>query len=676
VAATLTLAQAAYWPQQLSPLQLGYAIDPPLPGTDNVLAFLPAVGAGDPAWQLPFAPTSGTGTFPIPGDDPRVPWSQMPPPGGEYTWRIVLQSAAGEQYASVTLVIVPPPALLSIVYEPARVTAHFVPVALEGVARYRLDVATGGQTLSGETQDAAQNQVQIALQAPLEPGAAFTLSTLGAPPLASTSASSPLLTDLPQLLNAAYDGVRVAAQWTPVPGADEYLMRTYPTGGGPPYENPTPVPQGVLGAPELDESYRFTVMAQAGAVYASTPPMPFVLPIPVLGEAAYDGSLVGARWTAPAGSAITLLAAAPNGPAYQGPASGDQGQLAAPSLDPSLDYTFTVLAALPGRVAGQSTPAPMLLTFPTLLEALYDGAGVTARWQPVDGAQSYTLCVYTPPGGAGPYTQTVATAFGTVAAPALGTASPWYLVVTAEAPGHVSSTLAPATILTRLPTILAGAYDLAAVQARWTPVTSSLLAGFVLRAHASGGPEYSVEIPTPGAQEGTLPIAAPLATELDYTFQVIATVPGGVSSSSSRRMLLQSPTMRALAWEPAATVMRAAWSGDPEPLATEALLELERDGAVVDGAAVPVPDTTWPFARALDDGAVFRARARASDGVMSGPWSAWAAAPVALLVTATFDGFARLRRTRWMLAGATQGYDYTVDDPGNLTAASYTPGGG
>ncbi|HEU4562396.1 MAG TPA: hypothetical protein VFS20_31490 [Longimicrobium sp.] len=671
MATTLSLAQAAFWPQQLSPLQLSYAIDGTLPTTGNVLAFYPQGGAPSTQYQLPFAPVSGSGTFPIPGNDARVPWSQTPPPGNKYTWIIQLQSPAGTVYAKATLQIVPPPTTLSVVYDGASVTAQIVPVTLGSPAYYTLSVSTAGGVLSARTANAFTTTIRLALQAPLTGTPTFTLATVGAGTLSSATAAAPLPVTQPVLMSAAYDGARVTAQWMPVSGATGYTLRAYSTTGKPAFQQQVAVTQGSLSASALDSSYRFVLLAaMAQPVYTSTAPLPFLLPLPTLVSASYDGARVTAQWSPPAGSSsYTLRAYAGGGPSYQSTVSVPQGQLTAPTLNPSLAYFFTVQANASGQVSAQLPPAPMLLTFPSLTEAVYDGAGINAAWQTVASATSYTLRAYSTGGGPS-YQGSVQTPQGTLAAPSLGQTAPYFFTVIANAPGYVSSTITGARVLTILPQLREGAYDLASVQATWTPVSDALVSGYTLRAYSTTAPVYSAAVSSPTAGQGTLPIPTPLATSAVYQFQVIAVVNGGVSSMTQRRMLLAAPVMSRLAYSPAAGQLIASWAASGEPGVTGYRVELQKNGAATQTANATA--SPHPFTQALDDGAVFQARARATDGVMLGPFSGVANAPVSLLVSATFDGFARLTATQWPLAGKTNGYGFTLDDPGNITGASYT----
>lgn len=670
MAVILSLAQSAYWPQQLAPLNLSYSIDPPLPTTDNVLASVPHGGSVSSQYQLPFTPTSGQGTFPIPGDSPNVPWSQMPPPGNVYQWTIQLQSVQGTVYGQVALQIVPPPQLLDLVYDGAKITALFTMVPFGSPSFYKLSVKTASGTLSGQTQTAAQTEISIPVAAPLLGSCTYTIATCGAGDLASGSGPAAMLVDLPVLMNAVYDGLKITAQWIPVPGATVYILRASSSAHGKQsYQVELPVPQGSLNAPGIDATYTFAVLAAiAPPVYSSTVEIPFLLPLPQIEEAVYNGAVVAAEWLPIGGaSSYTMRAFSPQGPAYQNLVAVPEGSLPAPNLNPALPYLFTVIANGVGYVSVAAFPMPMILTFPSLQQGIYDGQNLTSNWLPVANAETYTMRAFTTGGGPS-YESDTAIPQGVLPAPNLSTSVQYFYEILANIAGYVSSSAPPARILTTLPVLLKGLYDLTTASAEWTAIQNPLISGYTVRVFAAGGPSYSANTP-PSSGQATVPIQTPLNPQLPYHMQLIAVVDGGVSSSTDHTMLLAQCTAQ-LNYAESAQQMVASWKADPDPGVTQYLVKLYRNGAMLQQQTVTT--LTYSFAEILENGALFQTRVCGSNGIMFGPLSDFAAAPVALLMATQYDGFARLTQVQWALNASTCTYAYGLDYPGNITSASYS----
>jgi|GEM_PF-2043275 len=526
-----------------------------------------------------------------------------------------------------------------------------------------------------------------------------------------------LLTALPQLDQAWYDGSVVHFEWTPSPAAAQgYLLKVYSLDSGAtyhvqiasPYARSGDIPSSALpvGGLGASEQWVVAVCAQgAGGVSACTPgaPLPKPLPAFALNSASYIGGAdVVADWSA-LGAAFAryriLVESPASGQRYfvdiaGGDAIGGSLTLPAP-LGLAQTSTLRVLA-LTAANTGVATPASALITAPPALQSAEYGANAVAlHWTAsIDTrVQGYRLTVTSLTSGRTWTADVAATAReGSVATGALDPAQRYTATVAATATSRVPGASAPLPLLSGSPVVTAARYDTRSIGVEWTPSTGAQ--SYIVSLLSAGIVTQSVAVENPLGTSATLTLASPLPVATAASVRVTAVDAAGARARSGDLDLLRAPpayrfvtydgSKVLIGWQVVAGAASyefvvigsssgvrysttfdsgSATSGSlalPGRLGTQETYLYSLTAHAASGATVSAPDAVLPTALPTLDAVVF-------DGTeVRLHWSLPAGQAAAA------NGFRASVVSQ--SSGATQ--DVTVDDPGARSAVVPAPSGG
>ncbi|MFL5384867.1 MAG: fibronectin type III domain-containing protein, partial [Longimicrobiaceae bacterium] len=388
------------------------------------------------------------------------------------------------------------PTLQQTAYDGAQVSAQWTAVADSRVTGYTLAVFVDG-TQVGSTQVAA-GQTRGSVVAQLDPSRACTarVQAVAGSVVSGWSTAMPVIAAAPAIASVSCDGTTVGVTWSAVGGATGYMLAAY--------DGTTVVGSanvaGTQGSVtvQLDPAKTYTVRVRATSG-ASTGPgsaaVPVVFMAPAIASVAYDGTNVGAAWSAVTGAAGYALTVY-DGTTAVGTASttATHGTVAA-QLDPTKVYTVRVRATNGVSSGPESAAVTVIVAAPTIASVAYDGANVSAAWSAVTGAAGYALTVYDGTTAVG--TASTTGTQGSVAA-TLDPARSYTVRVRATGEHSGGPESAAITVLTVAPTGMQLDYDGAALVASWQAVANA--------------PGYSAELQADGTAVETQPATGTTAT--------------------------------------------------------------------------------------------------------------------------------------------------------------------
>ncbi|MBL8297659.1 MAG: fibronectin type III domain-containing protein [Rhodanobacteraceae bacterium] len=408
--------------------------------------------------------------------------------------------------------------------------------------RYFVDI-TGG-TASGGV---------LALPAPLAQAQKYTLRViaLNAAGAGVATAASPVISALPQLLAADYDGSQVSLRWTDSTDAavQGYRLSVQPLAGGAGWKSTvgTGVQSGTVATGALDpaQAYVATVAATATAAVSGNSTVLSLLPArPVLTAARYDTRSIVVEWTPSAGAqgytASLVLDGAVAKSVYVANPLGSSATLA---LASPLALTGTarmrVTASNASGASARSADLDLLRAAPALRYITYDGSSLMASWQPVAGAASYELALVGASSGVRYSAQfnSGSASSGSLALPGrLGTQETYLYTLTARAASGAAVSQPAAILPTALPALESVIYDGATVSLRWSLPAGQAAAANGFRASVvaqSSGVTYSVTVSDPAAREASIALPnGPLDPAQEYRANVAALSPANASAQS------------------------------------------------------------------------------------------------------------------------------------------------
>jgi hypothetical protein len=460
------------------------------------------------------------------------------------------------------------PTLLSAISDGSRISATWMPVAAPRipVTTYTVaatSAATGVSYTAVINNPAASNGV-LPIPVPLSPSDQFSFSVSANTGVGtSSSASVPVVGTLPAITATAYQPTSLSVQWTPASAAPVTLtgysitvfsssglpVATAAVSGAGTSNGSVPLTAPLTASPPYTVRVSTTSAATAAATaaMASSPPAVLMTPVVTVQNVAYDGQQVTATWSvtgAPRPVAGFTLIVTPGGggtplaaTVFGGTATS--GTIAASSLPAG--STVTVVAHADAVTSGQSAPAAMLVTLPSLISCTYDGATVAAVWTPAGGGgiATYTLRLLSS-SGAILATTTIQNPVATngvltLTAP-LPAATPVFLQICANAAAAQACT-APVPLVVQLTRLSAVVVDPAVVSAVWEPVSGDF-AGIteidILVIDGAGAVRFRGRIFDPNATSGSVAVTFVEAT---YTVRISAIAGNRTSALGPARTL-------------------------------------------------------------------------------------------------------------------------------------------
>ena len=451
-------------------------------------------------------------------------------------------------------------------YDGTQVRVWWSPVSTEAVTGYKILVASNANGTVYES-DLVSGRLSsygaLSLSAPLDTNIVYTLQvqtqTAGGPGIASPQV--PMLTRLPVLHRAVYDGADLRFDYAPVPdtAAGGYSLKVYSQNSGTTYSAAVSdanagtgvIPASTLPQGGLDPAQQWMVSVCAvgeSSFTACTPDAALPLPAPALRSADYAaGARLTASWQAVSGVAgyVLRVTSPVDDTAYEvsiPDSAATGGTLSFPRPLYTAQPYVVQLLALNAAGAGVATPARDIITaLPRIRSARYDGAAVALRWQASSDTSvtGYTLGVFSLSSGQR-FSATVtgaATTAGTVAAAGLDPDQPWVATVSATAEGAAAGQSREHPLLVAQPQIDTVRYDGTRLVATWTPVVADSVTGYALHLLQGDDVVQSTEVENPLGSAAELPLAAPLG-HATYTVRVDALATPSTSASATSAALL------------------------------------------------------------------------------------------------------------------------------------------
>ena len=214
--------------------------------------------------------------------------------------------------------------------------------------------------------------------------------------IAAGSPAVAVVSALPQLSYASYDGTKVVVGWTPVGGQNdavtEYLIEVTSPQDDTHYKVFIPnraATGGVLTLPRMlsaDQAYVLSLAAvTADGVQGRTATLPIITARPQLLQVGYNGQQIEFVWEASLSPAVTgytlKVISLSSGTTYTNTISNPQatrGSVAAPSGELDAAQTFVAEVWAEGPVAGVSNTFRLVVARPTLNTVRYDGKTIEA----------------------------------------------------------------------------------------------------------------------------------------------------------------------------------------------------------------------------------------------------------------------------------------------------------
>lgn len=472
------------------------------------------------------------------------------------------------------------PIITRATYDGSSVKVWWTPSADPDVLGYviRVTAAAGGVVIeSSQIPGRTAAFGTLALGGALNTNSGYTVEVVAmwstGPGQVSTALS--LLTALPELVQAYYDGSDLHFEWTPTLGAAlGYLLKVYSLDSGAtyyitvadPYAGSGTIPASVLpsGGLGASEQWLVAVCAQgANAISACTAGANLPKPLPsfVLASASYrGGQTIAASWAALGGSIVRyrIELSSPQSGGRQfvdvanGSATNGSLGLNAP-LAPGQTYSLRVIA-LTAAGTGVATPASRIVSaLPVLNAAEYQGDKVRLDFADSSDVtvQSYLLSVVSLSTG-NSWTATVGQGerSGSVATGALDAAQDYVASVAAQAPSAVAGVSAAWPLLAQRPRVSGALYDTQSVAVTWTPLPRGVAQSYELSLLVDGTATQSVLVDNPLASTATLALAAPLDTAKPAAVRVTAQSPAGAAArSEDLALLLAPPTCRYVTYD-------------------------------------------------------------------------------------------------------------------------------
>ena len=226
------------------------------------------------------------------------------------TWVASVTASSAGSVGSESMwfpLLIQPPQITSVSYDSRQIVIDWTPVRHAEIGSYWVSLAANGTvTQSLAVENPLASRATLSLANPLPTTGTYTVlvsavTTNGA---TAQSAAKQLLTHIPAVDYATYNGAKLVVGWTTVSGANGgYTARVYSLGTGESYSKSAPGESassmvldlpGVLGT---DSDYLFTLCANTNdGVSSCTPPHPLATALPVLHSLVYNGSTVEGAW--------------------------------------------------------------------------------------------------------------------------------------------------------------------------------------------------------------------------------------------------------------------------------------------------------------------------------------------------------------------------------------------
>jgi|GEM_PF-3172428 len=242
----------------------------------------------------------------------------------------------------------------------------------------------------------------ITLPSALDPGLGykFTVATNSA---ASRAVSAPvmLVSQLPALLKATYDGREVRAEWTPSldPRIENVTLDCFSTDGSESFSVLLPDPMAGTGTLPLTagldiaKTYLFRICANVGTVLSGcTTAVELLTVLPALTAASYDRNDMDAEWTwAPneSGTGFILRIYSPDQPGMEfiteiNDPIARNGSVSAPALPDVARWYLELTATGLGGVGVATQPLELIVVAPIIGSTAYDGRAIDFTWGLLD----------------------------------------------------------------------------------------------------------------------------------------------------------------------------------------------------------------------------------------------------------------------------------------------------
>jgi hypothetical protein len=457
------------------------------------------------------------------------------------------------------------PTITEVVYDGTQCKVWWTPPTIPGVTGYRILASSSDSGILYQT-DITGRQSKfgiLPLDGPLPTNVVYTVQvqtiTLGG--TGESSPQLPLITSLPVLERAYYDGSSMWFDWVPVTGAARgYLIKVFSLDSGltftvtlsDPLAARGEIPASVLPAGGLNPSQQWVASLSAltsNNVSAETPGANLPKPLPTfsLKSSLYEGGIdLLASWNPLAGaSSYRMVVKSSQADQYsiEIPSGGaGSGSLYFPSpLFPLQNYKFRVIAETNTK-AGVSTPAASIVSaLPALRSVVYDGQAVRLSWEiSADvGVGTYMLKVTSLSTG-NTQTATVSgrdTGSGSVPTGALDPAKKYIATVVAEAVSSVGGSSPAFPILAIQPEITSVSYGGDQVTVNWKPVTAPGVAGYIVTLLQGTATQQEVAVENPLQSSADFLLSTPLVDANTYSVRVTAFTLAGASAQSASKQL-------------------------------------------------------------------------------------------------------------------------------------------
>ncbi|MEO1030967.1 MAG: fibronectin type III domain-containing protein [Bacteroidota bacterium] len=432
-----------------------------------------------------------------------------------------------------------------------------------------------------------------------------------------------LLTTLPQMVMANYDGKSVAVSWKPIPDANpkisSWTVKVYvPSGGGETYTVDVDDPNATsailnipkpLVPPSSAENYAVQVCANT-SYGASTCMAPVTLntALPILSSAIYDGKGIQVFWTDKGtqqepiiGFRVTVLDSKGNTVAdYQkkgSPPISYTLDLPEP-LDPQGTFHVQVSNYTATNIYTSTQPTRFETALPKVLDAVLENIGSklslnvdmeAIAYSSIE-LSAYSLIVYSPSVGQ-PYTTKLTGLYPTAGVVDLSNnwnaSNQYFLQIVADSSnGIVQTRSAPLALLTALPGLLTAQYNGKKIKANWKGVPTQSVSTSVYQVSVldnSKNEIYNTTVSDPNASEATINIPSPLIRTAAYFLKVSALSNAiGRAASNQIRILNFIPTIRG--YKVSTTSLSMTWDRFPRsvvPVKSLTIALVNKDGDII-----------------------------------------------------------------------------------------------
>jgi hypothetical protein len=499
--------------------------------------------------------------------------------------------------------------------------------------------------------NAATNGV-LPLARPLSPTVNYSFSIAAEVPGQSQAVVSlaPVISSLPVLARARYDGANVALTWAPSqsPAVTSQILKVISLSSGNTFTAPIANPYATSGAVtvpgglQADQLWQAQVWAQ-GAVAGASDPLTLLAQRPVITAVRYFGVYVDAQWTPVIGAGVTgytMFVTKPDGTQLAVSVLGERSAwarlaLAAP-FPAGGSYTVTVEAEA-AQVSAASDAVTLDLAQPAISSVVYQAGAVNATWAESANAAvtGYAMLVFAPQSGQ-EFVQPIPDRATTSGSVALGGLLPgdetWFFSLWTQTPAGISACSAPAAILADVPAPIQVSYDGLSVSMTWTakPDGNAVLSGFVLtvRKTSSTTPEFSKNIADPFARGGQV-TAGGLGSDYVAEIRSVASS-GAITVSAPVSLVTPKPFLASVAQDDG--LLTATWTA-VTGLSCYRLGLYDAAGSLL--ASAVTTGLSAAFDVALDPAQTYGARLQGISGISLGPLSD----PLAVLSAApTIDG--------------------------------------